>query len=275
MQLTEIFYGMCELKEQESSMTKSDRDSSAHYHWVDPQRTESLAGILINNADGPSVPIGSIDHGTTDTCEVEVVFRNLEQRLIDEIERWPRVYGCVAWLTSRPVLAALAKKDAVGIIVQKEDFLRPDSMPVSLRYLYGALPSGDRSEVLGHIYNYAGDQTTEPVRCMGNHNTDRVPAWPRMHNKFLVFCDYKKVPNPHFDPNFDENQIIDEVVARKVWAGSYNMTFNATSSLENATIITSNAIAKAYLEEFGLILGASEPLNWQSKWVAPEYRMGS
>jgi hypothetical protein len=36
------------------------------------------------------------------------------------------IFGCVAWLTLIPILKALSKCDNVQIIVQKEDFLRPD-----------------------------------------------------------------------------------------------------------------------------------------------------
>ena len=34
-----------------------------------------------------------------------------------------------------------------------------------------------------------GDPTLDPIRCVGNHNSNRQPAFPRMHNKFLVFTE--------------------------------------------------------------------------------------
>jgi hypothetical protein len=59
---------------------------------------------------------------------VEVVFRHIERRLITELSSATIVVGCVAWLTSRPILEALAQTQGVSIVVQKEDFLRPDLM---------------------------------------------------------------------------------------------------------------------------------------------------
>jgi hypothetical protein len=50
---------------------------------------------------------------------VEVVVRNVEQRLIAEITSATIVVGCVAWLTSGPILDALARTQGVSIVVQK------------------------------------------------------------------------------------------------------------------------------------------------------------
>ena len=56
---------------------------------------------------------------------VSVYFKNLEERLVRHIEQAEVVMGCVAWLTSPTIISVLAKKQ-VAIVVQKEDFLRPD-----------------------------------------------------------------------------------------------------------------------------------------------------
>ena len=77
---------------------------------TDTTAVQPLADPSTRNADG----------------SVEVVFRNIEQRLIDEIRTSKVVMGCVAWLTSGPILDALAEVQGVSIVVQKEDFLRPD-----------------------------------------------------------------------------------------------------------------------------------------------------
>ncbi len=59
------------------------------------------------------------DHGTVrDNARTEVVFRNIEERLIKFIGDADIIVGCVAWLTSRRVLEALRKKHAVSLIVQ-------------------------------------------------------------------------------------------------------------------------------------------------------------
>ena len=102
----------------------------------------------------------------------------------------------------------------------------------------------------------------EAVRCVGNHNSDRSPAFPRMHNKFLVFCsidhDSRKIYRPY-----------------AVWTGSFNLTSNAAVSLENAVIIHSSAIAEAYLNEWSQILALSEPLDWETEWIEPPWRIGT
>jgi phosphatidylserine/phosphatidylglycerophosphate/cardiolipin synthase-like enzyme len=104
----------------------------------------------------------------------------------------------------------------------------------------------------------------EGVRCVGNYNADKHPAWPRMHNKFLVFCADRGEPGW---PYPDEPEC--------VWTGSYNMTFNAQKSFENSVIIHDRDIAAAYAWEWSQILAFSEPLDWESRWCAPEYRIGT
>jgi len=57
-------------------------------------------------------------------------FQDLEGALIRYIAEADAVVGCVAWLTNLNVLRALASKFGVSIIVQKEEFLRPDLEPL-------------------------------------------------------------------------------------------------------------------------------------------------
>ncbi|MDW7691574.1 hypothetical protein R9C00_17495 [Flammeovirgaceae bacterium SG7u.111] len=63
-----------------------------------------------------------------DFSKVEVYFRELEANLIEKIKEFKNglVFGSVAWLTSFNILDALAQCENVQIVVQKEDFLRPD-----------------------------------------------------------------------------------------------------------------------------------------------------
>jgi hypothetical protein len=83
------------------------------------------------------------------------------------------VVGCVAWLSSRSVLEALARKKAVAIVVQKEDFLRPDldqnwtRAGRELRAFYRALPCGfERFEYPGLVKTLSvyGDTSMDTVR---------------------------------------------------------------------------------------------------------------
>ena len=60
-----------------------------------------------------------------------------------------------------------------------------------------------------------------------------------------------------------------------VWTGSYNISQTATKSLENAVVIRDQVIAEAYFNEWSQIMALSEPLDWESEWVAPEWRIGT
>lgn len=207
---------------------------------------------------------------------VTVYFRNLEHELIKRIRQARLVVGCVAWLTSDAILEALAQvPGGVSIIVQKEDFLRPDlgsqsSWKVKLQRHYDALKEPPSRYAFGGLVGSLSvccDPTIQPVRCVGNHNRDKKPAFPRMHNKFLVFCD-----------RHEEGADLDycfEIKPYAVWTGSFNLTKNAAMSLENALVLTEPSIVTAYFKEWEQILALSEPLDWETDWVEPEWRIGT
>ena len=54
-------------------------------------------------------------------------------------------------------------------------------------------------------------------------------------------------------------------VPKVVWTGSFNFTINAGRSL----------VAAAYAHEWSQVAALSEPLDWASEWMAPEYRLGT
>jgi phosphatidylserine/phosphatidylglycerophosphate/cardiolipin synthase-like enzyme len=87
-----------------------------------------------------------------------------------------------------------------------------------------------------------------------------------MHNKFLIFSKVEESTEDHG---------IETVTPYAVWTGSFNLTKNATMSLENALFITDKKIVNAYFEEYGQIAAMSEELNWSSEWTAPEWRIGT
>ena len=149
--------------------------------------------------DGNDTSNGALkDNSTFDNAAgVSVYFRDLDQYLITYIRTADVVLGCVAWLTHKDILAALAAvPNGVGLIVQKENFLRPDinsksSWKTKLRALYDALPvklARHQFPVPLDRCSVSCDPKIDPVRCVGNYNADKHPAFPRMHHKFLVFC---------------------------------------------------------------------------------------
>ncbi|MEP6517486.1 hypothetical protein [Microcoleus vaginatus] len=223
---------------------------------------------------------------TSSDAQISVYFRNIENELICKINEYPVVVGCVAWLTHEGILNALSSRKRVSIIIQKEDFLRPDTGNWSsnnLRKMYASLPLGpsgltDTGERWGSLLaslNSHSSWESEPVRWVGNFNREKKPAFPRMHNKFLIFCDIDAVTGN--EPDFDEGHI--EIVPRAVWTGSFNLTNNATRSLENATYIKDVDIVNAYYAEWQYIFALSEIIPnefWDYAWSPPDYfRIGS
>ena len=205
----------------------------------------------------------------------KVYFRNIERHLLRYIEEANVVLGCVAWLTSEPILEALATKDYISIIVQKEDFSRPDmdagnknSWKKWLQEKYMSLQSSLNrfmfDNLLRHV-SYCTDPSIEAIRCVGNYNRDKKPAFPRMHNKFLIFARIVEVDDDSWG----------RVIPYGVWTGSFNLTKNATYSFENAIYTTDSEIVRAYYNEYGQIASMSEPLDWESDWIEPEWRIGS
>ena len=206
---------------------------------------------------------------------VEVVFKNIEERLSNVIQEFQEgiIFGCVAWLTSKPILKALSKCRNVQILVQKEDFLRPDlgagedcSWKKELRQLYGELQfSFSRNQCLAPIRSLSvcNDQRVDSIRCIGNHNSEKKPVFPRAHHKFLVFCKLNKHR---------------KYIPVKLWTGSFNITYNATQSFENVLLLSDkggkNKILNAYLKEHHHLFTLSESLEWEKDWVSPEFRIG-
>ena len=199
--------------------------------------------------------------------EVRVFFRRsveaIAELLMAEDPARTHVLGAVAWLTHPGALDALSRLSA-SIVVQKEDFLRPDSGGLDgarLREMYGRINCRlDRYELPGIAgkLSTSGDPGVGGVRCVGNHNADRRPACPRMHNKFLVICDIGEAVSP-----------------RAVITGSANLTVNSGRSLENVVVINDSVIADAYATEWAQIFALSEPLDWSSRWTSPEWRLGT
>lgn len=235
----------------------------------------NLNNAKISNADGPDVPIREAENETQikGHVAVEVVFDRLATRMVNFIRSEPVIIGCLAWLTNRDILATLATRQAVSIIVQKEDFLRPDAGNWSqeqIRRQYKNITGIDRWATRGSwatSYNTGGDSEIEAIRCCGVAK-DRREVPPRMHHKFLVACDLVEAED-------EDGCITEDYIPKAVWTGSFNATENATRSLENAVILHDSDLAQAFFLEWSKILGLSEPLDWTSHYVEPEYRIGT
>lgn len=244
------------------------------YEYGKEQKVESLHDCKII---GDIANEYMIDNGLrVKNADTEIFFRNHEEHLIEFIESSEVIVGCVAWLTNENILKSLKKCKQVGIVVQKEDFLRPDmgtrpGWTNRLRKFYGEL-NGFRTrydfKFLSKM-SYGGKCCEEAIRCVGIYNYDKKPAIPRMHNKFIIGARIKRASFSSDKEKWDGN-----IIPEKVWTGCFNFTVNATRSYENVVIFRDKEIAEGYLKEYEQIMALSEPLDWKSNWVCPEWRIG-
>ena len=210
------------------------------------------------------------DYSCADNADVRVIFDDHKQALLQYIDKYNHIAGCVAWLTDYDILEALSKKEFVSIIVQKRS--RPQKR---LRQLYDSLPSSERFRVAGlWPLSYDADPTLEAVRCVGYHDRDNKTGFPLMHHKFLVFTDHLAVGDE--DLKDTENiPLWTPQINDCVWTGSYNISHNAEKSWENVVVLESLEIVNAYVKEWTQIVSLSEPLDWETPWSSPEWRKGS
>jgi len=219
--------------------------------------------------------------------KVEAYFKNVEMALIEKIQEKSDgfIFGSVAWLTSENIINALSHCINVQVLIQKEDFLRPDfgdtyqekERRKKYRNLYSRLRfEHDKFDCHSPICDLSvcGDPTVQPVRCIGNYNSDQKKAMPRAHNKFLVFCN--QIKNSTDETRANSEKIYKPIA---VWTGSFNFTVNADKSFENALYLEDksgeNPIITAYLQEHHQLFALSEPLDWEHHWTEPEYRIGT
>ncbi|GAB2732167.1 phospholipase D-like domain-containing protein [Nocardioides pakistanensis] len=179
-------------------------------------------------------------------------FGELRQPLLRFINGSDIIVGCVAWVTERTILEALAKRP-VCLVVQKENWWKKaDVRGQALARRYAALRGGLPAVMLPEPLSDLGDLNLAPISCVGygagaHHQ-------PLMHHKFVVRC-----------------SVIDGVlVPLAVWTGSFNFSGNANDSFENAVEIHDPSIAEAYLAEFALVASVAEPMNWRLARPTPK-----
>lgn len=210
---------------------------------------------------------------------VAAYFRDLESPLLRHIGEADAVVGCVAWLTNLKVLRALASKQAASIIVQKEDFLRPDLEPTRVNWKaelqshYQAITpiQAPGHWMAGWLEVRISDDSIGSgsplyvvgLRCIG-HRKSVESAMPRMHHKFLVFLRKRD----ESDPEVEDGGWPYHPYA--IWTGSYNITKNGNASLENALFIKDDRIAEAYRNEWAQLVEVSESLDWTTEYAAAE-----
>jgi hypothetical protein len=209
------------------------------------------------------------DHSAA-ASSITVFFKHLEERLIEQIDQADAVFGCVAWLTSERILAALSRKWACSIIVNKQDFRRPDEARDAgwqhrRRELFDNIKGVVPYDLPGGpLLVTEGVFRVEGVRCLGSlaprSSADQRSACPLMHHKFVVFCKVIET-----EPAWTEFH------PYAVWTGWFNFTKNAPHSLENEVLIKEPTIVWAYFNEWIQCLSCSESLDWTNPQADPEW----
>ena len=204
----------------------------------------------------------SIDHSTdASSSDVEVVLRNLKQRLLDFIKDSSLVCGCVAWMSDDDIIFEMGGK-GLGVVIQR------DSFNESLMRSYSLIPCPrlllNQSKILSIVFDFNDqsdpivvnrlNQRLGQVRCIGyplnqlNQSSLNMGV-PLMHHKFL-------------SSNFSIIGSELRVKVDAVWTGSFNFTKNGNRSLENVVIMRQAEVLRAYVDEFiNLFFSCSEALN--------------
>lgn len=217
-----------------------------------------------------AIPGDGPGYRADDSCSVLAYTRDAMQglRTLISYPRITHIVGCVAWLTYEGILRELAKKRGVSIVVQKEDWFRSDGQQSwsTTRALYDALtpiPSeiffregcgSDTWTYLDRIYT-SEVETIDAVRCCGI--AGQGSSKPKMHHKFLVGMEERDV-----EARDGTTHTVLRPIA--VATGSLNPTKTGERSLENVVIISSEAIADQFFDEWMFIVDQSEPLDWTS-----------
>ena len=229
-----------------------------------------------------------------------LLYRNHKRWLLKLLEE-ARVrgwvcFGCMAWLTDYDILEGLARIPC-SIIVQKGDLWRPDLADgekrgvqrARVRRQYEAIGRSDRTggKTVGYFQrqhmpwplgqmSQCADPAIAGVRSFGisTGRSAEAPLWtPLMHNKFVVFAEL--VLKPGAGSSEEDPWEVPEWQGRVLWTGSLNLTRLSRRSCETALIFRDPVFADAAIREWAQIAALSEPLEWTSEWINPQWRLGS
>lgn len=182
----------------------------------------------------------------------QAYFQDLNQVLIAHILEAEYIYGCVAWLTHVDIIRALKQKKCC-IVINQENWIHPfrsknvkdyaELTPIPLEYIQQLdrrltpIKPGYVSPAIRSIGTPSGDSSSDP------NQSNQM-----MHHKFLI---------------------MESRGMRGVWTGSFNMTHNATNSLENAIFCTDEHVVQEYKKEFVKMFKLSGELK--DKWEPNMY----
>lgn len=218
--------------------------------------------------------------GTFEGQSVAVYLDDLEASLLAWLSKQEAVVGCVAWLTNEKVLNALNSLKICQVVMQKEDWMRPDydgRHPARhSRKHYDGEAGFCRLELAETIgLSTCGDPSVDRFRCFGQSTSAQTsgpmqtaapPARPVMHHKFLVGCAMQS----YLDDGYPSLKLI----PRSVWMGSFNMTKGARRNMDSAVVMGAGPAA-LYYREWLDVFSHSERLDFDYEYCVPEWRLGS
>ena len=186
---------------------------------------------------------------------IRVYFSNIEAKLISHIDASTYCVGCVAWMTNRHIIEAMANLKGCMMVVQN------DCINTNQARLYKKLP---------HLYNNIPADLVNKIMQGKYHTLQRLfhicQATP--NDDAVCLCGFDKpsgtMYQPHQQPLMHHKFLVffnSQLRIKGVWTGSYNFTFNANQSFENGIFITDKNTIMKYLKEFILVMQSSHHLS--------------
>jgi phosphatidylserine/phosphatidylglycerophosphate/cardiolipin synthase-like enzyme len=184
--------------------------------------------------------------------DVDVYFTDITSSFIRCLQNLQpnAICGAMYHLSSSTILQHLAHmKIPTNFIIQKQNTWErkpkknigknvvssawKQNKKVKLREMYDALTPMEGYE--------------SAVSCIGSCHKDNQSL---MHHKFVIFMRHSPGDAKNMEPF-------------ALWNGSFNFSFNATQSLENAMLIQDEKIVQAFYKEWLKLQKFKEPLDWK------------
>lgn len=171
-------------------------------------------------------------------------FQDIAKHLAERIRTCVRVYGCVAWFSHPEVLAALKGRPCC-IIMNREDWSQIGRHMEAYDTLT-PIPTAHLLMLNPALRTLHDNYASKAVRAVGipENGTNK----PRLHHKFLILEQEGRIG---------------------IWTGSFNVTMNASMSLENAIYSEDPNLVAAYIQEFVQVLCFSSEMN--DEWKPEMY----
>jgi len=195
-----------------------------------------------------------VDTAKTNFSKVSgsILYKDFDSEIYRFAIEYDAVFGVVAWMKDMRILKSLRETNT-SILIQK------DTSSQKVMDAYSKLKNKYLFRNVDGLSKYRSKYTPSGHPCNSSIDTVRlvgvlpqsknVHSYPRCHDKFLVF--YKE----------EKRGIINFLVPKAVWVGSFNFTYNASIGFDSVVVIDDAKVAKLFHNKFVRIYGISEPLS--------------